>query len=98
MTSGRPFSEREQAHILRFAYTRTWGAIARDLCTRFPEDNGGNRSGYGVRNWVRAQEHAAGLVTVRTRVPADVAARLRTAGLSPVEAGALLAAGLKGRA
>jgi len=98
MTSGVPFSDRERAYILEHAYTRSWGGIARDLVTLYPDDNGGARSGYGVRNWVRAQEHRGGLVTVRTCIPAGVAAQIRAAGLSPIDVGALVVAALKGRA
>lgn len=47
----------------------------------------------------RRFEHLAGVrVTVAADVPADVATRIRTAGLSPVEVGAIVAAGLRGRA
>ena len=94
MTSGIPFSEREIAYIEEAAYTRTWGAIARELAERFPDDNEGKRSGRYIRDWVRAQERHGGIVTVRTRVPREL---LLSAGVRPQDVEAVLVETLRAK-
>lgn len=92
MTSGIPFSPDEQQFIERTAYTMTWGAIARELAARFPEVNGGHRSGRAVQKWVCREK---GTVTVRTRVPRDL---LASAGVRPQDLDALVVETLRARA
>ena len=92
MTSGRPFSDHEQAYILEHAPTRiSWGQVARELEREFPTDNGGSRDGKSVRNWYRRYRHVEGKrADVSATVPADVAARIRRAGLSADDVGDII--------
>lgn len=56
MASGQPFSTREQAHITRYAYKRSWGHLAKDLAELYPDDNGGYRCSDSISRWYRNQE------------------------------------------
>jgi len=94
VTSGRPFSDPEKAYIIEHAPTRqSWGRLAADLVREFPAESGGYRDGKSVRNWYRRHEHET-TAKIAIVIPVDVAERLRTAGLSPVEIGALVVRGL----
>lgn len=98
MASGVPFSDDEKRFIVDHAPTRSsWGALAAEMARACPTN--GRRNGVAIRNFYRRHQFAEGKrVTVAADVSADVATRIRTAGLSPIEVGAIVAAGLRGRA
>jgi hypothetical protein len=96
VTSGRKFSENEQRYILDNAHAMSWGQLARDLAEKFPRDNGGCRDGRSVRNWYRSRDRDE-KSTIEVEVPAAIADRIRVAGLSPADIGALVTLGLQAK-
>jgi hypothetical protein len=97
MASGVPFSEAEKRFIVDHAPTRSsWGALAAEMARACPTN--GRRNGVAIRNFYRRHQFAEGKrETVAADIPIDIAAQLRATGLSPVEIGALVVAGLAGR-
>lgn len=90
MTSGLKFSPAEQAHILKYAYRKSWSHIARDLSRLYPDDNGGYRNGESVRNWYRDRERKETVDKVIVLIEKATVDLARTAGYTKNDLNELL--------
>jgi len=91
------FSEQEQDYIIANApYRASWGALARDLERKFPEDNGGKRNSKSVRNWYRIKVHGDGeSVKICADVPKSLAVQIQIRGLTAIDVGKIIIEALR---
>lgn len=68
MTSGRPLTDREQMHILRWANRKTWGQIADELVEQSPD--GGRRNPVTLSMWY--SRYCKEVKTIEIEIPKSV--------------------------
>lgn len=80
MVRGQEFSPREKEYIEAHAYRMSWGAIAYELSVRFPEDNGGERTGRGVQGYATRSKKKKPISRMPVPIATDVIYLARSCG------------------